>query len=72
MPVHYTFNPFSSNVCFKVSVVIQQTHIAKLCTEKSQANHRVHEDLMQTNKSVNTFLHECRPAVEPASRCGHY
>lgn len=55
MPVHHTFNPFSSNVCLKVSMVIQQTHIAKLCTE-SQADHRFHEDLNQTSKNVNTFL----------------
>lgn len=69
MPVHHTFNLFSSNVCLKVSMVIQQTHIAKLYTE-SQADHRSHEDLNQTSKSVNTFLQECRPAVEPASECG--
>lgn len=54
MPVHHTFNPFSSNVCLKVSMVIQQTHIAKLCTE-SQADHRFHEELNQTSKSINTF-----------------
>lgn len=35
-------------------MVIQQTHIAKLCTE-SQADHRFHEELNQTSKSINTF-----------------